>query len=80
MTYFKVSITYNIAVTKLTNYWNSLVIKNGFAPGFWGCNVTGFFFFFPEHLRKVPYTRNMASMTLLRVEYVLEYYVLEYHT
>ena len=38
------------------------------------------FFFFPEHLRKVPYTRNMASMTLLRVEYVLEYYVLEYHT
>ena len=39
-----------------------------------------FFFFFPEHLRKVPYTRNMASMTLLRVEYVLEYYVLEYHT
>ena len=42
--------------------------------------MTGFFFFFPEHLRKVPYTRNMASMTLLRVEYVLEYYVLEYHT
>ena len=37
-------------------------------------------FFFSEHLRKVNYTWNMSLMTLLHVEYVLEYYVLEYHT